>query len=555
MLYGRIQYTIGIFENWILGADGIVTSARDAVTADEELQRAHNGIGFFWSMNSAIGSLQNENTQLIEQELRRMRLGSTAPGQNLVRGTSFRATSLSFLSTLGVVKTLTFDLWELFEKLYDLTYFIDVRMDDFEQKYEQYSLKAGTARLRLVRYRSCIYSQEASECDDSGDDDGDGGDEDDDSDAGGGLSPNPPNPPDNPDPDPDLYDPEWVQSADPNDIIGPAGYGEEHWVSGEATLPYIIRFENMSDASAPAQRVVITQRLDADLDFRTFRVTDFGWGNQYTEVDEDLPFYLGRIELTDGSGLVVDVMATVDVVSGMATWILQTIDPATGEPPEDALAGFLPPNDENGIGEGFVSYTIRPRSDATTWAVIDAEATIVFDTNEPIDTPPVFNTIDAVPPASSVTEATNEFWTANIFVTWGGEDDGGSALKDYTVYVSVDGGPYTIWLLNTTLTSAWYVGQQNHTYTFYCTSQDNAGNVESFPSAPDAAVVIPIYEYETGDLNHDGYVDLADALIALKVVSGVALTDIYYLDKEVNADGKIGSEELIYILQRIALLR
>jgi hypothetical protein len=441
-----------------------------------------------------------------------------------------------------------------------------VNMDNVDQAIDQlidlesgkaqwvvtYNNRINQGQQVLNSYRNCIQNN-CEGCDDDDGDDNDGdGDDDDNGDAGGGSSPNPPNPPDNPDPDSDPYDPEWVQSVDPNDIIAPAGYGEEHWVSGKDPLPYIIRFENQSDASAPAQRVVITQRLDEDLDYRTFRVTDFGWGYQYTEIDDDLPFYLGRVELTDGSGLVVDVLVTVDVVSGMATWILQTVDPATGEPPEDALAGFLPPNDENGIGEGFVSYTIRPRSDATTWSVIDAEATIVFDTNEPIDTPPVFNTIDAVAPTSSVTEATNEFWTANIFVSWGGEDDGGSALKDYNVYVSVDGGPYTIWLLNTTLTSAWFAGEQNHTYTFYCTSQDNAGNVEPFPSAPDAAVVIPIYEYETGDLNHDGYVDLADALIALKVVSDVAFTDVYYLDKEVNADGKIGSEELIYIFQKIA---
>ncbi len=555
-LCGYIQYAIGLFENLILGADGVVNDAKQAVDADNHLQATQHGGSFFLAMQSTISGLQNGSRQVIEDELRRMRLGSTTPGVSPAQGTSvYRISASRFFEIVGVIKTLTIDLNTLMEKLYNLTYLIDVRMDDFEQKYERYSQKAAKARLRLVRYRSCIYSQEANDCDDDGDDNGDGGDGDDDSDASGGSSPNPPNPPDNPDPDSDPYDPQWVQSADPNDIIAPDGYGEEHWISGEATLPYIIRFENMSDATAPAQRVVITQPLDADLDYRTFRVTDFGWGNQYTEVNDDLPFYLGRIELTDESGLVVDVFATIDVISGLATWVLQTVDPATGEPPEDALAGFLPPNDENGIGEGFVSYTIRPRSDATTWSVIDAEATIVFDTNEPIDTPPVFNTIDAVAPTSSVTEATNEFWTANIFVTWGGEDDGGSALKNYNVYVSMDGGSYTIWLLNTTLTSAWFVGEQNHTYTFYCTSQDNAGNVEAFPSAPDAAVVIPIYEYETGDLNHDGYVDLADAVIALKVVSGVALTEIYYLDKEVNADGKIGSEELIYILQKMAQLR
>ena len=37
------------------------------------------------------------------------------------------------------------------------------------------------------------------------------------------------------------------------------------------------------------------------------------------------------------------------------------IDPQTGEAPEDALAGFLPPNEPKGVGEGFVTYTVRSR--------------------------------------------------------------------------------------------------------------------------------------------------------------------------------------------------
>ena len=66
--------------------------------------------------------------------------------------------------------------------------------------------------------------------------------------------------------------------------------------------------------------------------------------------------------------------------------LLTTIDPETGELPENPLIGFLPPNKENGIGDGFVNYTINPSKTVKTGDVIDAKAAIVFDTEAPINT-------------------------------------------------------------------------------------------------------------------------------------------------------------------------
>lgn len=66
----------------------------------------------------------------------------------------------------------------------------------------------------------------------------------------------------------------------------------------------------------------------------------------------------------------------------------------TGQPPVDPGIGFLPPNMENGTdGEGFVTYSVRPRSSSKTYDVIQAEARIVFDNNDPIDTEAIFNTV------------------------------------------------------------------------------------------------------------------------------------------------------------------
>ena len=49
-----------------------------------------------------------------------------------------------------------------------------------------------------------------------------------------------------------------------------------------------------------------------------------------------------------------------------------------------------------------MTYTVRPKADVQTGTCIDAQATIVFDNNLPIDTPAVLNTLDAGDPQSAV---------------------------------------------------------------------------------------------------------------------------------------------------------
>ncbi|WYM00653.1 MAG: Calx-beta domain-containing protein [Gloeotrichia echinulata CP02] len=283
-----------------------------------------------------------------------------------------------------------------------------------------------------------------------------------------------------------------VAPIDPNDILGPAGFGEEKWLTASSTLPYTIRFENLASATAPAQQVVITQQLDPDLDFRTYRVGDFGWGDLFFDVPDNRAFYNQRLDLTATKGYYVDVSAGIDVTTGEAFWTITTIDPNTGEIPEDALAGFLPPNNEDGVGDGFVNYSIRAKRNVQTGAVIDAEARIVFDTEEPIDTPPIFNTIDAGTPNSTVNVLPATSQPGEFLVTWSGSDDSnGSALANYTIYVSDNGADFTPWLENTTLTEANYIGEAGHTYAFYSVARDNAGNTEAAPSTADAQTTIP----------------------------------------------------------------
>ncbi|MCZ8191304.1 MAG: right-handed parallel beta-helix repeat-containing protein, partial [Microcystis sp. LE19-338.1B] len=258
-----------------------------------------------------------------------------------------------------------------------------------------------------------------------------------------------------------------IRPSDPNDIVGPDGFGEENWLLSTSTLPYTIRFENQATATAPAQVVTITHPLDSDLDLRTFRLGDFGWSGLTFDVPDNVAFYSQRLDLTATKGFLVDVAAGIDIASKQAFWTLTTIDPNTGEIPQDPSIGFLPPNNDTGIGDGFVNYTIRPGRNVTTGTVIDAQATIVFDNEAPIDTPPIFNTLDAGKPSSQVESLANTVDTSDFLVKWTGNDDeNGSGIASFDVYVSENGGNFTLWLDNTTLTEASYRGQPGKSYAF-----------------------------------------------------------------------------------------
>ena len=69
-----------------------------------------------------------------------------------------------------------------------------------------------------------------------------------------------------------------------NDMIGPDGYGDSHFISPSQVLEYTIRFENDPNATAPAQTVIVTHVLDKDLDVRTFRLGPFGFGSYSRDV-------------------------------------------------------------------------------------------------------------------------------------------------------------------------------------------------------------------------------------------------------------------------------
>ncbi|NLD50884.1 MAG: S-layer homology domain-containing protein [Clostridiaceae bacterium] len=283
-----------------------------------------------------------------------------------------------------------------------------------------------------------------------------------------------------------------VASLDPNDIIGPEGFGEENMIKDEETLDYKIRFENDAQkALSPAQKVCIEQELDKNLDLSTFRLGSFGFGQHIFEVPENRTYYQKRIDLREEMGLYLNVNAGIDVMSGKAFWLFESIDPETGRTPEDPLRGFLPVNLKDSEGEGFVTYTIKPAKNLKTSERVEAQAVIVFDRNEPIDTPLIFNTVDCGNPVSSVKKLPEETNTNEINIEWNSMDDqNGSGVKGVDLYISKNDSDYTLLESGIKENRYKYKGDNGNKYSFFSIARDNVGNVEEMKNSGEASTKV-----------------------------------------------------------------
>ncbi len=304
--------------------------------------------------------------------------------------------------------------------------------------------------------------------------------------------------PSKPDPYPsDSTDIPVQVPVDPNEIIGTKGYdalGDTlQWVAATASLPYTIYFENDPElATAAAQKVEVRHRLHAKADISTFAIGAFGFGSHVFTVEGNRSSYQQRLDLTQDIGIYVDVVAGIDIVSGEAFWILQSIDPATGLPPQGTQQGFLPVNDENHSGEGYVSFTIKPKANACiTGDELTASASIVFDINEAIPTNVWYNTVDALPPTTQLTGSDNG--NNEVLLQFSGQDDeGGCGIKQYKLYVSDNYGAYSLYNTYPTGSEAVFPTEYDHCYRFFCLGEDNVGNVEEIKETA---------EYEFGNYN------------------------------------------------------
>lgn len=281
-------------------------------------------------------------------------------------------------------------------------------------------------------------------------------------------------------------------TLDPNEKIGPEGYGGEKFVPVGQPLEYRINFENLSIAMAPAQLVRITDELPPPLDLRTVRLKEIGFKQNRYVIPDGQSYYQRRVQLGEDLGnLQADILAGVDLVNNRIFWNIQAIDPNTGEAPLDPFAGILPPNNANKDGEGYVIFTVEARSNFPNRTLISNSATIIFDQNEPIVTNATSNLLDSVIPTSQIAPLPATSAVPEFQLSWTGTDDtDGSGFSKYSILYSENNAGYVPHLTTSAETTTTFQGKWGRSYRFYSLGRDNAGNVELAPAQPDAVIKV-----------------------------------------------------------------
>ena len=278
---------------------------------------------------------------------------------------------------------------------------------------------------------------------------------------------------------------EWVTSMDPNEVVGPKGAGSSNAIRGEGVQRYAVYFENSQDATAPAQVVTVDSTLDPavfDLSRLTFGglvagTTSWAPSEGSTQLDETIDIA--------GVDVQLNIQAT-KTSAGHLRWTLTSIDPATGALPEDPFIGFLPPNRNGTEGQGVLYFDVPYRAEVATGDVVEAQASIVFDLNDPIVTNTWSNQIDRDVPTAGVTPLPARSSTPSFPVTWTATDPTSDVVA-VDVFVARDGGDYERWQRATGPGAAVFEGAAGHTYGFAAVAADGAGNRSSMPSRPHAS--------------------------------------------------------------------
>jgi len=113
-------------------------------------------------------------------------------------------------------------------------------------------------------------------------------------------------------------------------------------------------------------------------------------------------------------------------------------------------------------------------------------------------------------PTSFATSTATQVNTSSFTVSWGGSGPVSGAFT-FDVFVSDNGGPFTLFKTATMATSAMFTGQAQHTYGFFSIATDAAGNKEPMKTSADFVVTIvdvtgPVITPQiTGTLGNNGW--------------------------------------------------
>ncbi|MBO4753233.1 MAG: hypothetical protein J5543_01425 [Bacteroidales bacterium] len=230
-----------------------------------------------------------------------------------------------------------------------------------------------------------------------------------------------------------------VSSWDPNEMVGPQGVGDRHYIAGEQTISYTIMFENKAEAGDAAYRVRISDVLDEQV----FDLSSVKFG----PTSHDGVGYNWKMT-RDGNHL---------------SWDIEGIE--------------LPPNVNAPEGEGYVTFSVDLKPNLPDGTVIRNKAEIIFDKNYPIETNEYINTLDLTAPVTTMSRAKYD-WTNHFIAIECNSYDAASGVDSYQLFVSKDGGDYTFEGQFPDLVFYNIPAGDGSTYSFYVLATDRVGNAE-----------------------------------------------------------------------------
>ena len=234
----------------------------------------------------------------------------------------------------------------------------------------------------------------------------------------------------------ELYGPVGVASLDPNDIMA---YPGKYVTLGER-VSFIVHFENLENASAPAFNITVKAFLDKGFNMSSIRLGDVSHSDtlKYVEIDN---------------------------ATNTITWYFENIT--------------LPPNKNPPEGEGYVSFSIRVNGSLPLGYKLLSNAEVVFDYNPPLKTRTIEHIVDYAPPDPS--EAFTVKMNGTVLeakLNMSAYDPGGSGIKEG--YVLVDGGVgnrVSVTLNETLNEVSIALSPSVNVYLVKLSVQDKAGNV------------------------------------------------------------------------------
>lgn len=317
-------------------------------------------------------------------------------------------------------------------------------------------------------------------------------------------------------------------SYDPNEVIGPEGFDTLRWVSINDVLSYTILFENDPEfATAAAQMVDVRFDFQSKAWMKGFGIGGYSFSNMSFPVAKLSNAYQSRIDLKDSLGYYVDLIGGLDVAKQQGFWTFTTIDPETGYAPWQAEMGLLPVNDSTHVGEGAVTFQLKPYEGLKTGDTISIKANIVFDQNDTIPTNRWTNTIDAGNPESKLTAELHPTLPNVYNLKFTAKDDeGGSGVRHVLLYLANHSGVYEeidTCKVDSVLAFPVEAGKQ---YKLYSIAIDNTGNREPAKMEPDV-----ILNFNTAPTD----IALSDSIFQDDLAAGGFVGKLTSMDSDENS--------------------